>query len=58
MFDFKAFISSSKRIFVVSKKPTGPEFNTMAKITGLGIVLIGLIGFIVMLLFKILGLGI
>jgi len=58
MFDLNTFISSSKRIFVVSKKPTGPEFNTMAKITGLGIVLIGIIGFMVMLFFKVLGIGI
>ena len=52
--DFKAkiqsFFSSSKRIFNVSRKPDKREYSTMAKITGLGILLIGFIGFMVKLI--------
>jgi protein transport protein SEC61 subunit gamma and related proteins len=46
------FFKSSKRIFLIAKKPTNKEFWTMAKIIGLGMVIIGLIGFIVKLIFS------
>lgn len=52
------FLASAKRILTVSRKPTGNEFATMAKITGLGILLIAVIGFIVTIIFKTFGLGI
>lgn len=52
------FISASRRIFIVSKKPDWPEYRTMAQITGIGIILIAVIGFIVTLIFKMAGLGI
>jgi len=42
-----SFLASARRILVVSKKPTRSEFITMAKITGLGIVIIAIIAFIV-----------
>ncbi|PIN84850.1 MAG: protein translocase SEC61 complex subunit gamma [Candidatus Diapherotrites archaeon CG11_big_fil_rev_8_21_14_0_20_37_9] len=47
MFDFQEFIQSSTRIFNVSRKPDTKEFSAMAKVTGLGIILIGVIAFIV-----------
>jgi len=53
-----SFIASTKRILTVSRKPDANEFTTMAKITGLGIILIAVIGFIVTLIFKAFGLGI
>ena len=55
MMDLNSFLSSSKRIFTVSKKPSMTEYQTMAKVTGLGIVLIGVIGFFIMLIFKFFG---
>ena len=44
---FKEFISSSKRIISISQKPSKKEFWLMAKIIGLGIIIIGVIGFLI-----------
>jgi len=46
------FLNNVKRIFIISKKPTKEEFMVMAKITGLGIILIGVIGYIITLIFQ------
>jgi len=43
----KNFLSESKRVLLVTKKPSGKEYKMAAKITGLGILLIGLIGMII-----------
>ncbi len=48
-FDFNNFVQSSVRIFNVSRKPGIPEYKVMVKITGLGILIIGFIGFFVRL---------
>jgi len=45
------FIDDSKRIFTISKKPAWDEFKIMAKVTGIGILIIGIIGFFVSLIF-------
>lgn len=55
MSKFSRFISSSKRILSIAKKPTKKEFWQMAKIIGLGIILIGVIGYIIKLIIIILG---
>jgi len=44
------FISSSRRILSISKKPTNKEFWMMAKIIGLGIILIGVVGYLIKLI--------
>ncbi len=49
----QAFYNSSMRIFNVSRKPTTQEYKLMVKVTGVGIILIGLIGFFIKLLFEI-----
>jgi protein translocase SEC61 complex gamma subunit len=46
------FINSSIRIFNVSRKPTGNEYKIMLKVIGIGIIFIGLIGFIVRLVLE------
>jgi len=51
------FISDSRRIFVVSKKPTKEEYKRMILIVALGIVIIGVIGYLVLLFFSLTGLG-
>lgn len=51
------FLVSSKRILVVSKKPTSEEFWQIAKITGIGILLVALLGYIIYFLFALFGLG-
>ena len=53
-----SFIESSRRIFIVSQKPSWLEYKTMAKITALGIALIAVIDYVITFAFKLLGLGI
>lgn len=43
---FKEFISESKRVLRVTKKPDAVEFKTIVKVSGFGILVIGLIGFL------------
>ena len=44
---FKRFVTESKRVLMVTKKPTTLEFKTIVKVSGLGIIIIGLVGFII-----------
>jgi protein transport protein SEC61 subunit gamma-like protein len=44
---FKEFVSSSKRIISISQKPSKKEFWLMAKIIGLGIIIIGVVGYLI-----------
>ncbi len=50
------FLADSKRIFIVSRKPSKEEYKKMAIIIALGIVLIGVIGFLIQLIFTLSGL--
>ena len=45
----KSRLANYKRVIDVSRKPTKEDFISSAKITGAGIALIGVIGFIVFL---------
>ncbi|MDD4251467.1 MAG: protein translocase SEC61 complex subunit gamma [Candidatus ainarchaeum sp.] len=49
------FISDSKRIFIVSRKPSKDEYKKMAIIIGIGIIIIGVLGFIINLIFNLAG---
>lgn len=51
--DFKDLITRCIRIIHISRKPTPEEFNQVAKITGLGIVVIGIIGLVISAVFSI-----
>ena len=51
------FIESTRRVLTVSKKPDKQEYLLMLKITLLGTFVIGTLGFIVGLLFTVLGIG-
>jgi len=53
----KEFLSSSKRVLVIAKKPNWNEFQTMAKVTGIGILIIAMLAYIIYLLFSFLPLG-
>jgi protein transport protein SEC61 subunit gamma-like protein len=46
----RRFVSSCKRVLRVARKPDKTEYLEVVKITGLGIILIGLLGFIIMIL--------
>lgn len=48
---FHKFIQDSKRVLIVSKKPSREEFMAALKITGLGILIIGIVGLITFLVF-------
>jgi len=43
---FRRFVLECRRVILVTKKPTGYEFKTISKVSGLGMIIIGLIGFI------------
>ena len=51
------FFRSGRRILTVSKKPDRVEYSTIAKVTGLGIIIIGVIGYILILIFSLTGIG-
>lgn len=44
--EIKSRIREYQRVLKISEKPDREEFETSAKITGLGILLIGIIGFL------------
>lgn len=44
---FKEFLVECRRVLRATKKPSREEFQTIVKVSGLGIVIIGLIGFLI-----------
>lgn len=50
----KSFVLQSKRVWHVLKKPTMDEFKTVAKVSALGILIIGALGFLISDVIKIL----
>ena len=47
---FKEFVTECRRVLMVTKKPTNDEFKQIVKVSGLGILLIGLIGFMIQMI--------
>ena len=47
-----SFFVQSKRVWHILRKPTKEEFSAVAKISALGIVAIGLVGFVISLLMQ------
>ncbi len=45
----RKFLSNCKRVLRIARKPDKNEYLQVAKITGIGIMLIGFIGFLIML---------
>ena len=50
----KRFGKECLRVLRITKKPTGEEFKTIVKVSGLGILIIGMIGFIIQMLKQVL----
>ena len=50
----KAFIAKSKRVWLVLKKPSRKEFEMVAKVSAMGILVLGAIGFLIAILIKLL----
>ena len=46
MVDVKRFITNAVRVLKLTTKPTNEEFWTVSKITGLGIIILGAIGYV------------
>lgn len=46
----KTTLKEYKRVFNITKKPTYDELKTIIKVTGLGILAIGLIGFTIFMI--------
>lgn len=49
-YKIKSFVQECIRVLKVTKKPDSIEFKTIVKVSGLGILIIGLIGFIVQMI--------
>ena len=47
---FRGFVNESVRVLKVTRKPSKLEFQTIVKASGLGMVIIGLLGFIMTML--------
>ncbi len=52
--ELKAFFSKSKRVWLVLKKPSRKEFEMVAKVSAMGVLILGVIGFFISILIKIL----
>ena len=50
---FKRFLIQCKRVFKVTRKPSKEEFLVISKVTGIGILIIGAIGFLINMLWQI-----
>ena len=46
-FKVKRFYKECMRVFRITKKPSMMEFKTIVKASGLGMIVIGLIGFVI-----------
>lgn len=51
---FVSFLIQTQRVMKVTRKPTSYEFKTIAKITGLGVAVIGAIGFLLQIIITLL----
>jgi len=45
-------INETRRILRLTRKPKSSEFNETSRVCGLGIIIIGALGFIIFLVFK------
>jgi protein transport protein SEC61 subunit gamma-like protein len=43
----KSFILQSRRVWKVLRKPSNEEFKTIAKVSAIGILVIGAVGFVI-----------
>lgn len=53
--DFNKFIKDAKRVLKVSRKPDGKEYRELAKISAIGVLVIGGIGYIIVCLGSLIG---
>ena len=51
---FKTFLIECRRVWQVTKKPKREELKIIVKVTGLGILVIGLVGFLINMIWQLL----
>ena len=51
---FTSFLVECRRVWQVTKKPTNQELKTIVKVTGIGILIIGALGFIINMIWELL----
>ncbi len=51
----KAFFKECVRVIKILKKPNAQEFSSIVKVTGLGIIIIGVIGFLFVMFKRMIG---
>ncbi|MEK6902730.1 MAG: protein translocase SEC61 complex subunit gamma [archaeon] len=44
---FNSFVTDTQRILIVSKKPDTPTYINMIRVTALGLVILGVLGYVV-----------
>lgn len=49
---FRNYITECVRVMRITKKPTNEEFKAVIKVSSLGILLIGAIGFVIQLIYN------
>ena len=54
MNNISQFLRQCRRVLYVSRRPDGDEYINVAKVTGIGIIIIGVIGFIISLVAQLL----
>jgi protein transport protein SEC61 subunit gamma-like protein len=52
--NLKAFFEKSKRVWLVLKKPSRKEFEMVAKVSAIGVLVLGAFGFLISILIKVL----
>lgn len=50
MFNIKSFLAQCRRVWRILRKPDSHEYKTTAKVAAIGLMLIGLIGFLISLI--------
>jgi protein transport protein SEC61 subunit gamma and related proteins len=55
--NLKSFVGQCKRVWHLLKRPTREEFNSIAKVSAIGLGLIGLMGFIVAVIMQLIHVG-
>ena len=56
MFNIKSFAKQSIRVWKLLKKPSRQEWTTIAKVSALGLGIIGLLGFVISIVMSFIGL--
>ncbi len=52
-----SFFQSTKRVIVIAAKPEWKDYIAMIKVIGIGIIIVGIIGFVIKLIFSLTGIG-